>query len=329
MRSLKPVGATAFVLVVGALALPLRADAASPPLLGGEDPAGACADMDRATHVGTDGDDVIRGTFGQDVIFAGAGDDEIHGKGTEDVICAGPGDDEIYGGSGRDVISTGGGADVAYGGAGNDQILVFGGAGDQVFGGDDVDHVELVINGDGSGTNTMKVLGSKPGLADDSLDVLVVLARDTVRNLRLAVDRRSGAFGTQGAAGAGVVRGIDAYTFLSSGNRDRWPIWVDYRGNDDEDDVAVGAGRLHATGGPGDDRFFGAGGNDVVFGGVGDDSVYGGGGRDFLDGGQDDDDLYGGAGDDALHGGIGRDRLEGGAGRDECVRGEELVGCEG
>ena len=56
------------------------------------------------THPGTPGDDVLRGTPGNDVFLAGSGDDTIFGLGGNDRICAGAGDDVVKGGKGRDRI---------------------------------------------------------------------------------------------------------------------------------------------------------------------------------------------------------------------------------
>ncbi len=83
-----------------------------------------------ATLVGTDGNDVLVGTSGPDVVSAGAGDDVIRGLGGWDVICAGDGDDVVRGGSGRDTIEGGDGDDRLFGGGGADRIL--GGDGDDI-----------------------------------------------------------------------------------------------------------------------------------------------------------------------------------------------------
>ena len=89
---------------------------------------------------GTDGDDHLRGTKGDDLIIGLAGDDEIDGRGGNDIIFGCDGDDEIDGGKGDDFIigdsadffgnptSTSGGDDEIDGGRGNDEIR--GGPGD-------------------------------------------------------------------------------------------------------------------------------------------------------------------------------------------------------
>jgi Ca2+-binding RTX toxin-like protein len=84
-----------------------------------------------ATHVGTDGSEVIAGTEGNDVIVALGGNDVIYAYGGKDFICAGPGRDEVYGGPGNDRILGDAGDDELHGGSGNDRI--FGRAGDDVI----------------------------------------------------------------------------------------------------------------------------------------------------------------------------------------------------
>ena len=68
---------------------------------------------------GTNGDDVIVGSDGDDNIDAGPGDDWV---------CGGPGNDSLDGGDGNDVVIGGTGDDGPSGGPGNDTVV--GGAGD-------------------------------------------------------------------------------------------------------------------------------------------------------------------------------------------------------
>lgn len=84
------------------------------------------------TKQGTSGDDVIEGSSGRDVVWAGAGDDHIDTLGGDDVVCAGKGrdvvlagmsDDQIWGGPGNDDITAGRGHDFVYGEDGADRIL--------------------------------------------------------------------------------------------------------------------------------------------------------------------------------------------------------------
>jgi Ca2+-binding RTX toxin-like protein len=88
---------------------------------------------------------------------------------------------------------------------------------------------------------------------------------------------------------------------------------------------------LLASGGSGNDQFFGADQNDRLDGGAGDDILLGRGGFDILDGGYGNDQLDGGddadilngrEGEDVLSGGNGSDSLDGGAGADQLDGGD-------
>ena len=76
----------------------------------------------RATLVGTPGDDTIVGTAGRDVIVGLGGNDSVRGRGGADRICGGAGDDTLRGAVGRDVLAGGPGHDRLLGGAGRDRI---------------------------------------------------------------------------------------------------------------------------------------------------------------------------------------------------------------
>jgi Ca2+-binding RTX toxin-like protein len=81
-----------------------------------------CRGLD-ATLVGTPDDDVLEGTAGRDVIFAGAGDDRIRARAGKDVVCGADGADRIRGGKRRDVLVGGAGPDRLFGGPGRDLLI--------------------------------------------------------------------------------------------------------------------------------------------------------------------------------------------------------------
>jgi RTX calcium-binding nonapeptide repeat (4 copies) len=102
----------AFVLVAGVWS-------SSPA--GGSTSAPTCFGQ-RATIVGTHGNDTLVGTSHRDVIVGLGGDDHIDGRGGADLLCGGPGADRIRGDSGDDQIRGGKGDDVLQGGPGNDHL---------------------------------------------------------------------------------------------------------------------------------------------------------------------------------------------------------------
>lgn len=66
----------------------------------------------RCTISGTNRDDVISGSPGDDVICAGNGDDRVFGLGGRDVLIGGNGKDTLEGGSGADLLVGGNGRDT-------------------------------------------------------------------------------------------------------------------------------------------------------------------------------------------------------------------------
>ncbi len=85
-----------------------------------------------ATIVGTNGQDVLKGTPGRDIINGLGGSDTIQGFGGDDVICGAGGNDTIWGHGGSDVIIGGPGNDNIFGNTGNNRIYA-GDGDDEVF----------------------------------------------------------------------------------------------------------------------------------------------------------------------------------------------------
>jgi uncharacterized delta-60 repeat protein len=90
-------------------------DPEPPPAAGGH-----CGGED-ATIIGTDEEDELDGTLGDDVIDAGKGADQIRGLAGNDLICGDKGADEIKGTNGNDDLRGGSGADGIRGGKGRDK----------------------------------------------------------------------------------------------------------------------------------------------------------------------------------------------------------------
>ncbi|OLT61462.1 hypothetical protein BJP37_23080 [Moorena bouillonii PNG] len=67
-----------------------------------------------------EGNDIIQGNLGNDVIYGDQGDDVIQGNEGNDQLFGGEGDDVIQGGAGNDRIWGDSGNDVLQGGAGHD-----------------------------------------------------------------------------------------------------------------------------------------------------------------------------------------------------------------
>jgi predicted extracellular nuclease len=92
------------------------------PLLLGIDLQSRCQGLE-PTIVGTEGDDLLTGTYGRDVIVGLGGDDVINGRNAADVICGGLGNDTIAGDNGDDVLLGGFGDDALSGDNGDDRLI--------------------------------------------------------------------------------------------------------------------------------------------------------------------------------------------------------------
>ena len=71
---------------------------------------------------GEGGADTISGGADDDTVYGGAGDDSISGNNGDDFLLGGDGDDNINGGNGDDTLCGGDGDDALTGGAGDDSL---------------------------------------------------------------------------------------------------------------------------------------------------------------------------------------------------------------
>jgi Ca2+-binding RTX toxin-like protein len=260
---------------------------------------------ERATIVGTAGNDALTGTAGRDVIVGIQGNDTIDGGEGNDSICAGDGDDVLVGGGGIDGLVGGLGNDRLNGGAGQVNAAIYLEAPGPIA----ADLAAGAVTG-ASGTDALvninTVLGSRRA---DSLkggpgpELLIGFGGNDAIVGRGGGDLLAGNAGDDRLAGGG---GLDAADYSGAIR----PIRVNLtRG------VAFGDGRDRlreiegALGGSRADTLIGDRQANELFGGAGNDTIEGRAGRDSLDGGR------------------GRDRLNGGAGRDRCRAGEILERC--
>lgn len=85
-----------------------------------------CAGFDLSNAnliMGTQKNDRLRGTSGNDVIFGLEGNDLIEGRGGRDCLIAGSGNDNVQGETGDDILLGQAGNDSLRGGTGNDVII--------------------------------------------------------------------------------------------------------------------------------------------------------------------------------------------------------------
>ncbi len=199
-----------------------------------------------ATIVGTQGDDVIYGTNGDDVIVGLGGNDIIHGGNGNDVICGDAGNDTLDGGNGNDTLLGGVGNDTLDGGNGDDTLS--GGYGiDALAGGNGDDS----LNG-GSGNDTLNGANGNDVLTGEAgNDILIGGNGDDTLT---------------GGSGNDTLTGDNGNDILF--------------GNDGNDSLTGGNGNDLLNGGAGNDTLIGNNGNDTLTGGAGADSFSGGLGND-------------------------------------------------
>ena len=258
--------------------------------------------------LGGEGDDILVGTAGADVIEAGGGDDTIIGV---------EGDDIIDGGTGDDTISGAGGDDTIIGGEGSDTVSF-----EEDTAGVQVDLGAGTATGAGTGTDTITEVENVAGGAGD--DIIVGDEFDNV---------------LEGGAGNDTITAGDGNDTLVGGEGNDFLYAGD---GDDTVDAGAGDDTIVAGAGGGDDTYIGGEGNDTitytstsegitvdlaagtatgveidsdtlsgienVVGGDGDDTIIGDSSANVLEGGLGDDTIAGGAGD-TLDGGDGTDTL--------------------
>ncbi|MEM9211301.1 MAG: calcium-binding protein, partial [Pseudomonadota bacterium] len=103
-------------------------------------------------------DDEIHGGEGDDVILGNGGNDLLYGEEGDDLINAGTGDDRAFGGTGDDILNLEDGDDYAEGGAGAD--IINAGAGDDIVHGDDAPNNLLAGGDDVPGQSIAQFSGS-------------------------------------------------------------------------------------------------------------------------------------------------------------------------
>jgi len=272
------------------------------------------------------GDEVIRGLDGDDALSGGAGNDRIEGGAGDDTLDGGDGNDRIEGGAGDDVINGGNGADLIFGGEGDDRIDA--GAGDDTItlviaagapvidGGDGSD--SLVLSG--TGTGTLGAVSSVEHLVvgSGSWSVAESQAFDDIRVKAGAVLASkavlTGSHRLTVEAGATVA----AVTLSGAFDGARLDNAGDITGGIAADATATGTLMLLNSGRIAGGIVTGAGDDSVTLleGSVVTGAIALGAGHDVFIGSSANETVDGGAGDDVLKGAGGDDTIAGGAGFD-------------
>ncbi|MDA9949453.1 hypothetical protein N9C16_08735 [Paracoccaceae bacterium] len=227
--------------------------------------------------LGTDSDDILPDSLGDDEIYAGNGHDEISVGAGNDFVSAGEGDDKINISAGANLIQADGG---------NDTIEL---GGDRVF---------------NSNYWAKNVSSSLQFSTDQMVNLDGKLRIDSVIDGGTGVDRIQ------------LTESDDAFFLHDSFSKfhDSLTLSVDDFGNQSSARIE---GIEEINGGAGDDvidltsvDYSMVGKNLTVYGEVGNDIIWGSDANDTIYGGDDDDIIFGGAGANILNGGTGADTFQ-------------------
>ncbi|MEM9151184.1 MAG: spondin domain-containing protein [Cyanobacteria bacterium P01_F01_bin.3] len=152
--------------------------------------------------VGSDEDDVLRGTRKDDYINGNEGQDTLRAGGGNDRVLGGDGDDSLFGQNGDDELLGGGGNDTIRGGNGDD--ILSGGAGDNVLNG-----------GNGIDTYVLSAEGFSDIRGFDGEDLISLGADLAFSDLTISQSRRNTLIEVEGQQIA-LLRGVDATTISES-----------------------------------------------------------------------------------------------------------------
>lgn len=278
-----------------------------------------------------DGDDMASGGAGDDKVFLGDGADQtvvLNEDGTFDTAGM-EGDDLIRGGNGRDILIDALGSNTIYGDLGYDRIstvdddtsqdtpdTVFGGFGEDVMFVDNGD----VVSG-GAHDDRFQVITDVEGDAvtiTDFEDGDTLYLRDAnggyVIQERITTELTADGEGTNVLLDGVVAVILEGTTVLADGAIDN-PTAPAIFGTLEADTLEIGEFGDRVIGFDGDDVISFAAGEDTtgrdmdVMGGSGDDTITLGLGDDSVQGGLGADTIFGGGGSDEFYGGYGNDML--------------------
>ncbi len=172
---------------------------------------------------GTEGDDVLVGDAGRNVLYSYGGNDRVEGRAGSDDLFGGAGEDLLLGEDGNDALFGEAGNDILDGGAGDDTLV--GGPGNDVYRGGD--GLLTIIEAPGEGTDTLEVTAGGALHANVEIGVIVTAAGASLYGNELdnTLLGNSGADTLEGQAGADVLdggAGVD--TMLGGAGDDRYIV---------------------------------------------------------------------------------------------------------
>ncbi len=292
-----------------------------------------------AMQMGTGGVDILRGSGGDDILFAVGQGDTLIGNAGADVLVAGSGQTQMMGGAGADIF-------VFRTGSGASQVGDFERGQDRLDLSDlpmlrDVSQLTITTTADGARIEyrgqiiSVTAADGQPLTADDlfpggleggdrfpyvppDASIYGIELNGTNRNDDLAGTERNDTL--SGGRGNDLIDGLGGDDWIDGGVGNDVIRTGDgnntARGWFGHDVIVGGAGNDSIDGYAGNDKLYGAGGDDTILSGAGNDKVFAGDGNDVVLASSGRNVILLGLGEDSAEGGIGADRIYGMQGND-------------
>ena len=211
--------------------------------------------------LGDEGDNVIRGLYGNDYITGNGGDDNLDGgPGNDNITINGMGG-TASGDDGDDTltVSPGGSQITLDGGKGFDTLIIDHADGNYIHGGDGNDTIEITGNFNYATADASGPIVDLSLFQDGAADIIEIV--DGSNNFVVGGTKDSGLFD----------HGAGSYNYLQGGDGNDY---IDASKNTGVGDYLYGeAGNDTLKGGAGNDYLIGGAGNDTISGGDGVDTV--------------------------------------------------------
>ncbi len=241
--------------------------------------------------VGSNFDDMLYGSIGDNSIWGGSGNDQIYGQDGDDVLSGGAGNDYFQLGQGWDVIDGGEGSDILayYHAAGGVTIDFTAGRVTKADGSiDNFSRIETVYTLDGDdvviGDGLDNALWSRGGN-----DTFTSGGGNDYFYAGEGSDTFDGGSGADTVdyyntpSGAVMVNLVTGQATKADGTTDTLSNVENIVGSNFDDTLYGSIGDNSIWGGSGNDQLYGQDGNDLIYAGLGADLVDGGGGFDYVD----------------------------------------------
>ncbi len=283
------------------------------------------------TVFANDGNDVVFGLFGDDKIDGGLGDDKVVGGWGRDIVLGGDGEDSVHGGAGHDIVAGNKGDDEMFGGRGNDLLVWNNGDGSDLIDGGtgyDVQQVNFntdLVNNDLQNDDVAEFSVTDEGIQFARIEVNGQTERGLfqldIRKTEVQETNFGGGDDTAVITGDVLEKiklkldggdGVDTLDLSQSAQAARIDLGKGYVNTSKAKNFENAIGTAfedRIVGDKGDNTLSGLDGEDVLFGRAGDDTIAGNKGNDKM---------FGGNGDDLLvwNNGDGSDLMIGGGGYD-------------